>query len=160
MRVLCKYLHSTKFPITDAHTAATVGAANQNLWFMKLCPLNIWCYTVYWGFHILVLIFSPQPGCNYSIDVTSDEESAIDHSLPRSRLVEVGSVHHYLTYLCTCVSLYSLIAWVPQYHRNFNGTIFFCSEKSLKSSEMTHMDPCGNLPCFCVAYSMCTFDDL
>ena len=46
----------------------------------------------------LAFIFHLQPGCNYSIDVTSDEDSDIDHSLPRSRLVKVGSMLHTVIY--------------------------------------------------------------
>ena len=65
-----------------------------------------------------MLIFLPQPGCNYSIDVTSDEESAIDHSLPRSRLVEVGSVCHYLTY----AHVYHCIFWKHEYFLLVNTT--------------------------------------
>ena len=41
---------------------------------------------------LILSVFSPQPGCSYSVVVKSDEENGIDHSLPGSRLVQVGSV--------------------------------------------------------------------
>ena len=50
--------------------------------FLRLC----------WVVALIHLVFSPQPGCSYSVVVKSDEENGIDHSLPGSRLVQVGSV--------------------------------------------------------------------
>ena len=85
----------------------------------------------------LAFIFHLQPGCNYSIDVTSDEDSDIDHSLPRSRVVKVGSMHH--TVMDTCVRVYHGIFWKHECLLLVNTTLIFlqtqhvdfCSDKGL-----------------------------
>lgn len=63
----------------------------------------------------------------------------------------------------TCIIVYfgsmSTSYWsIPQELQRYN----FLSEKCLKSSETTHGDmcPCRTFPCFCVAYSRHTFDDV
>lgn len=63
----------------------------------------------------------------------------------------------------TCIIVYfgsmSTFYWsIPQELQRYN----FLSEKCLKSSETTHGDmcPCRTFPCFCVAYSRHTFDDV
>ena len=56
----------------------------------------------------LAFIFHLQAGCNYYIDVISDEGSDIDHSLPRSRLVKVGSMHYTVIYTYAHVQWYIL----------------------------------------------------
>lgn len=63
----------------------------------------------------------------------------------------------------TCIIVYfgsmSTSYWsIPQELQRYN----FLSEKCLKSSETTHGDmcPCRTFPCFCVAYSRRTFDDV
>ena len=158
MRVLRKYLQWT---ITDAHTAATMGVANQNLWFRKLCSLNIWYYTQYWGIHFLVLIF-------LSLVVTTPLMWHLMKRVPLttlypgvdwSRLVVCVTI----SLMHTCIIVYfgsmSTSYWsIPQELQRYN----FLSEKCLKSSETTHGDmcPCRTFPCFCVAYSRRTFDDV
>lgn len=90
----------------------------------------------------LSFIFHHQPGCNYSIDVTSDEDSDIDHSLPRSRIVKVGSMHQTVMYV------FHGIFWEHECLLLVNTTkipsmwIVFLLKQVFMSSEATNMVEC------------------
>ena len=113
----------------------------------------------------LSFIFHHQPGCNYSIDVTSDEDSDIDHSLPRSRIVKVGSMHQTVMYMYTYAHVVRGIFWEHECLLLVNTTkipsmwVVFCLDKCLclvKQHGGMHL--CGVFPCSCLACSWCIYD--
>ena len=97
----------------------------------------------------LSFIFHHQPGCNYSIDVTSDEDSDIDHSLPRSRIVKVGSMHQTVMYMYTYAHVFHGIFWehecllyTSQYHKGSHHVGSFLLRQVFMYSEATNMVEC------------------
>ena len=96
----------------------------------------------------LAFIFHLQPGCNYSIDVTSDEDSDIDHSLPRSRIVKVGSMHQTVMYMYTYAHVFHGIFWEHECLLLVNTTkvpsmwVVFLLRQVFMSTEATNMVEC------------------